>query len=577
MKKKLLKRASAIVAACTMMATAMPVVSSMPAVAAGNLISNSDFETGIQDWGVYKESGGKCTLSNEDGKLAIHITDVGKVNYAVQAYYDIIPLYKNGVYRLKYDIYSTEDRYIEAMIQQNGGTYQSYTWKGLEVISEPQTIDYEFTMKEESDIMAKFCFNLGIQTKHEGEMPEHTIYIDNVSLELVDDSNVNYDEMKGYEAPINVNQVGYRTDALKKAVVRGQGAADEFELINAETKAVAYKGKLSAAVENTTADETNRIADFSEFNEPGKYYIKCGTLDDSYPFEISDNVYGKLLEDSVKMLYLQRCGSEIQDAEFGHKACHTDMATIYGTDTKIDVTGGWHDAGDYGRYTVAAAKAVADLLYAYDANPDLFGDKSGIPESGNNVPDILDETRYELEWMLKMQASDGGVYHKVSCAVFPGYVMPTEETAPLLVTPVSSTATADFCASMAMASEFYKKYDKDFADKCLKAAEKSWAYLEAHPEFNFKNPGEDIVTGEYGDVTDKDERYWAAAQMFRATGDEKYSKALEAIGRQPECKGDVTSTMLLGCAVAETTGIYGFVTGLLLIFVAPGTFMNFLS
>ena len=218
---------------------------------------------------------------------------------------------------------------------------------------------------------------------------------------------------------------------------------------------------------------------------------------------------------------MQRCGCDIEDEKFGHKACHTEKATIYGTTDTIDVSGGWHDAGDYGRYTVAAAKAVADLLYAYDANPELFTDDLGIPESGNNVPDILDEVRYELEWMLKMQAADGGVYHKVSCATFPGFIMPEKETGELIVTPVSSTATADFVASMAMAYEFYQGVDEAFAKKCLAAAEKSWAYLEANPDFNFKNP-KDISTGDYGDKTDKDERYWAACQMYRATGDGKY-------------------------------------------------------
>ena len=108
---------------------------------------------------------------------------------------------------------------------------------------------------------------------------------------------------------------------------------------------------------------------------------------------------------------------------------------------------------------------MADLLIAYDANPELFSDSIGIPESGNGVPDVLDEVRYELEWMLKMQDSQtGGVHHKVSCENFPGYVMPETETDELIVTPVSTTATADFCASMAMAYEYYQKFDKDFAE-----------------------------------------------------------------------------------------------------------------
>ncbi len=528
MKKKTLKRISAVIAACTVMAASMPVVASLPTSAAENLITNSDFSKGTTDWGTYKESGGVCKLTTKDGQLCLTVSNVGRVNYAVQVFYDIVPLYKNGVYRLKYDISSSVDRFVEGMIQQNGGTYQAYTWKGIQLTSEPQTIDYEFTMEQDSDIMAKLVFNCGIQEKYEGELPEHEIYLDNVSLELIDDSNVNYDEVLGYQAPINVNQVGYRTDSVKKAVIRGEGASDEFEVINADTKAVAYKGKLGDAITNTNADEINRIADFSDLKESGKYYVKCGTLDDSYTFEISDNVYEKLIDDSVRMLYLQRCGEEIIDKDFGHKACHTSMATVYGTNNKIDVNGGWHDAGDFGRYTVAAAKAVADLMYAYDANPEMFSDNIGIPESGNGIPDILDETKYELDWMLKMQADNGGVYHKVSCENFPGYIMPTEEKGALIVTPISSTATADFCASMAMASEFYKEYDKDFAAKCLNAAEKAWAFLEENPNFIFKNP-EDITTGDYGDSTDKDERYWAAAQMYRATGDDKYSQALSSM------------------------------------------------
>lgn len=173
------------------------------------------------------------------------------------------------------------------------------------------------------------------------------------------------------------------------------------------------------------------------------------------------------------MLYLQRCGTKVEDDKFGHPSCHDSIATIYKTDQKIDVSGGWHDAGDYGRYVVAAAKAVADLMYAYEANPEIYSDNIGIPESGNGTPDILDEVRYELEWMLKMQdKSDGGVYHKVTCDTFPGYVMPEKETKPLIVMPKSTTATADFAASMAMAYEFYKDIDADFAAKCLDAAKK---------------------------------------------------------------------------------------------------------
>lgn len=524
MKAKTLKRFAASLAACTVMASAVPNVN-MISFAASNIISNSTFDSGTSGWGTYKESGGACSLNTENGKLALTVNSVGKVNYAVQVFYDIIPLYQNGVYRLKYDISSTTDRYIEAMIQQNGGTYQSYTWKGLNLTSEPQTVDYEFTMTAETDIMSKLVFNCGIQTKHEGELPEHTIYIDNVSLELVDDSKVDYSGTRPYEAPIITNQVGYKCQSEKTAVFRGAGNESEFSVVDADSNQVVFTGALSGEINNSSAEETNRTGDFSEVTAPGKYYITCGELDKSYTFEISDNIYDGVLDDSVRMLYLQRCGTSIQDSDFSHPACHTGLATVYGTSQKIDVSGGWHDAGDYGRYVVPAAKAVADLLYAYQQEPNGYSDSIGIPESGNGIPDVLDEVRYELEWMKKMQRDDGGVYHKVTCENFPGYVSPEKETAPLIVTPVSTTATADFCASMALAYEFYKDIDLDFAQDCLARAEKAWSFLESNPNLIFSNP-EDITTGEYGDTSDSDERYWAAAQLYRATGSDKYESTL---------------------------------------------------
>ncbi|MBQ8297798.1 MAG: glycoside hydrolase family 9 protein [Ruminococcus sp.] len=512
-----LKRCLSALTSCLILAgssAAMPLTGN----AAANIISNSTFDSSTTGWGIYKESGGKGTLSTDNGRLALTVSSLGSVNYAVQMYYDIIPLYQNGVYRLSYEISCSTDRYIEAMIQQNGGTYQAYTWKGLNLTSEPQTVDYEFTMEAETDIMSKLVFNCGTQGD---DLAEHTIYLDNVVLELVDDSNVDYSAFLPYEPDIMTNQVGYKPDSSKIAVFRDVTDETAFSVINADTGETALTGDLYGETVNSSADETDYFGDFSALTEPGTYYIECGNLDDSYTFEIADDVYGTLLDDSVKMLYLQRCGCTVEDDTFGHKACHTGLAQIYGTTDTIDVSGGWHDAGDYGRYIVPAAKAVADLLYAYDANPELYSDSIGIPESGNGVPDILDEVRYELEWMLKMQAESGGVYHKVTCANFPGYVMPENETAQLIVTPVSTTATADFCASMAMAYEFYSDTDTAFAETCLAAAEKAWAFLEANPDFIFENP-EDITTGAYNDGSDYDERYWAAAQMYRATGGQTY-------------------------------------------------------
>lgn len=528
MRIKGLQRCLAVLCAAVL---SMGSLAAMPASAeVKNLVSNSTFDSGTSGWDTYQASGGKATLTTENGKLALQIDSVGKLNYSVQCNYDIIPLYKNGVYRVSYEISSTTDRYVEAMIQQNGGTYQAYTWKGLDLTAEPQTVDYEFTMKQDSDIMSKLVFNCGLE--NEEDLPTHTIYLDNVKVELVDDSKVDYTSVLPYAPSIMTDQIGYQPDETKTAVFRDVTNETNFSVVNADSGQVVYTGELSAPTFYSSADENNWTGDFSAVTEAGTYYITCGGLDQSYSFTIGNNVYDSLLDDSVKMLYLQRCGTEVKDSTFGHAACHDTLATVYHTNEKIDVSGGWHDAGDYGRYVVPGAKSVADLLIAYDANPKLFSDSIGIPESGNGVPDVLDEVRYELEWMLKMQDSQtGGVHHKVSCENFPGYVMPETETDELIVTPVSTTATADFCASMAMAYEYYQKFDKGFAEKCLNAAKNAWAFLQKNPNFIFSNPS-DITTGDYGDTSDIDERYWAAAQMWRATGEDTYRTALESMSVQ---------------------------------------------
>jgi len=492
------------------------------------LLKNTDFESGTKKWATYTASGGSAKISAEDGKLALKVATVGKLNYGVQLYYDILPMYQNGVYRFRFDISSDIDRKVEAMVQQNGGKYQSYVWKGLELTSEPQTVDITFTMKAETDQFARMVFNCGNPEEGGPELGEHTIYLDNVHLELIDDSKVDYTGFIVEEEKIITNQIGYLPDMAKTAVFRGSAeeVGKEFYVVNSETKKTVYTGEITGGVENASADEVDWYGDFSEVKEAGKYYITTDVITDpSYEFSIGEDVYDKAFDASVYMLYLQRCGCEVADKDYGHDVCHASEAVIYKTDEKIDVTGGWHDAGDYGRYIVPAAKTVADLLIAYEKNPELFGDDLGIPESGNKIPDVLDEVRYELEWMLKMQNKEtGGVYHKVSCENFPGYVLPEKEKDTLIVTPVSTTATADFCASMAMAYEWYKDIDKEFADKCLVAAESAWGFLEKNPDLIFANP-KDIKTGDYGDKSDVDERYWAAAQMYRATGDTKYEEA----------------------------------------------------
>lgn len=520
MKHLLMKRCAATLCSAAML---ISIAGYTPVYAeVENLITNSVFDSNTDGWSCYAHSDASASVAHESGMLALTVTALGSVNYAVQLSSNAVTLGQGSYYRLTFDIFSTTDRYIDAIVQQDGGSYQAFAAQGLNLTSETQSISLVFAMENET-AAARLVFNCG---NHSEVLPEHTIYIDNVVLEEVDESEM--ETYAPYDPSITTNQLGYKPDASKTAVFRDITTETKFSVVNAETEEVVYTGELYGERENTSAEEINWYGDFSEVTEPGSYYISCGALDVSYTFKIADDVYDGLLEDTVRMLYLQRCGCEVEDEIFAHTACHTGLAAVYGTSEQIDVSGGWHDAGDYGRYVVPAAKAVADLLLAYETNPSVHSDSIGIPESGNGVADILDEARYEIEWMLRMQAESGGVYHQVNCATFPGTVMPEKETGQLFLAPVSTAATADFCAVMAMAYERYYDIDAEFAQTCLAAAEKAWSFLQENPGLIFESP-EDLPNVGYSDSRDGDERYWAACQMYRATADTAYLDAIDSI------------------------------------------------
>ncbi|MDP4089209.1 MAG: glycoside hydrolase family 9 protein [Bacillota bacterium] len=330
---------------------------------------------------------------------------------------------------------------------------------------------------------------------------------------------------------IHVNQCGYRPWDKKVFVCRG--TAEEFQVINKVNNEIVLRGKMGPAVYDQSTDETVVRGDFSELKTPGEYYISVENLGDSFSFKIGNNVYEDVKDGLLKALYMQRCGTELVESHAGkwsHEICHTSKGVLYeAPEIEMEITGGWHDAGDYGRYVVPAGKAVADLLLAYEFFPEAFKNEINIPESGNNLPDILNEAKYELDWLFKMQnANNGGVYHKATTQFFCGMIMPEKDLAPIVIYPISSPATADFAATMAYAARVYEKFDKEYSRKCLEAAEKAWTWLKANPEpVLFKNPP-NMNSGEYGDKSDLDERYWASAELYKTTGNTEYHEYFEA-------------------------------------------------
>ena len=502
------------------------------------LIRDGGFDGALQ-FQLYTESGGSAALSVVDGALQVDVSDIGRVGHAIQPYYDGFRLTQGVEYTLSYDVRSTVPRELYVRIQLNGGDYHAYFEERVSVTEEMQRHSTAFTMTEPTDPAPRFCVNMGYIDAMEAagvdpaSLSGHRVVFDNISLTVTDTSGAAAEAEDPDAVGIRVNQAGYLPDAVKKAVFAGISEdADTFTIVNAVSDEVDFEGVLGPAVDNPNAGETDRVADFTALTQPGVYRIVSEDGVQSPPFSIREGIYDKVFRETVRMLYLQRCGAALDEAHagrFAHPVCHDAPATVYGTDEQRDVSGGWHDAGDYGRYVVSGAKAVAELLMAHEQRG--FTDDMGIPESGDGLDDLMQEAKYELDWMLKMQDESGGVHHKVTCRNFPAFVAPEAETDELILCPVSNTATGDFAAVMAMAARVYAEDWPRDAGTYLAAAVRAWDYLAQHEgEPGFTNPG-DIVTGEYPDDCDADERFWAAAELYRTTGDDAwYVAAAERIG-----------------------------------------------
>ena len=335
---------------------------------------------------------------------------------------------------------------------------------------------------------------------------------------------------------ISVNQAGYLIGESKSAVCLTR-TNNEFSLCVAESGKVVFSGALTPVQSDEASGDNVRFADFSAFNEPGTYYVRTG-ISKSSSFCIGENVYEDAVRKMLKSFYFQRCGIELlpKYGKFTHKVCHHAKAALFeNEDKELEVSGGWHDAGDYGRYSSAAATTLGQLLYAYRLNEKNVGMSLNIPESGNGIPDILNECRYELDWLLKMQdLSDGGVYHKVTTERFCGFVMPEDDIAPQWIFRKSCVASAQCAAAFALASGIYAKYDTEFADNLSCRAELAYAYADAHPdEPPFTNP-EGVNTGSYRDNDVRDDIFWAACELYSLTGKQEYhAKVRELYGIVP--------------------------------------------
>ena len=326
-------------------------------------------------------------------------------------------------------------------------------------------------------------------------------------------------------ATIRLNTVGYQPGQAKLASI--PLACTNFFVVRANDGVVVYSNTVRGPVLNADTGEQLWQADFSAVSAPGKFQLEVPGIGRSPSFTIAPDVYQEPFWLVERGFYLWRCGTAVSETwggqTFSHAACHTNDAWLdfaTGEHTNAASTRGWHDAGVFNKYVVNAGVTVGVLLRAWeDFGPAIQKVPLSLPvavDEPAGLPDFLAEVKWETDWLLTMQAPDGSVYHKVSTQWFGGFIMPEDEHTPRYFTPWSSAATANFVATLAMAAREFRPYAPAYADQCLAAATKSYAFLTVHPE-NHRADQSQFQTGTY-EVNDRSARLWAAAELWETTG-----------------------------------------------------------
>ena len=328
-----------------------------------------------------------------------------------------------------------------------------------------------------------------------------------------------------------INQVGYRPgDAKEFALVDGNGSV---EIVDASGKTVLTVTPSAASLWQPSGQNV-QLVDFSELKTPGTYSIKLGGQVLRSDLKIADKTYEDVTKASLKWYYYQRASMALEEQyagkwkrAAGHTTASVQLHNSTGESGTINSTKGWYDAGDYGRYIVNSGITTYTLLSLYEHYPDYFKSLTwNIPAEGT-LPDLLAEIKYNLDWMLTMQASDGGVYHKLTSLGFPGDIMPDEDTDPIYVIGKGTAAAFDFAAVMATAARVYKPFDATYASKCLEAAKKAYTWGVQNPNKRYSNPN-GVQTGEYGDNNFVDEKAFAGMELLITTNDASYKPSIDA-------------------------------------------------
>ncbi|WP_297959627.1 glycoside hydrolase family 9 protein [uncultured Ruminococcus sp.] len=573
--RKLLCRALSAIAAAALTAGAVIPASPLPAAVdayAGQQLGQTDFDEGVGlPWHIVESAPGEMEFDISGGKYSVKIINTGGASEGGTDRWDCqfrhrgLKIVSGHKYKVSYEITASESGKYYTKIGNLDGTEEIWhnnmddsganldsTWERLPISKgETKKEEHTFTASKSIDV-AEWAFHLGGDGQYTPDkcFPAGTVItFDNMSLiDLTGDEN-DYPETEPYQrADILTNQVGYFTGRAKRATLLSDSAKPvDFTLKDQSGKTV-YEGKTLPFGEDKDSGDNVHIIDFTDFDEKGTYYLEDEDGNASREFDIDGSEkYSSLLYDSLNYFYQNRSGIEIEEdfissgdaKSLARAAGHpTDTAEIEqtwgysGSSGSIDVTGGWYDAGDHGKYVVNGGLSLWLMQNQYETAlkygfEDAYADSTMlIPENVNGAPDLLDEARWEMEWMLKMMVDsgkyEGMVYHKAHDEKWTALgIAPADDDMKRIVKPPTTAATLNLAACGAQAARLWKDYDSDFADECLAAAEKAFAAAKEHPDM-YAPLDESIGGGAYGDTDVEDEFCWAALELFITTGNEDY-------------------------------------------------------
>ncbi len=351
--------------------------------------------------------------------------------------------------------------------------------------------------------------------------------------------------------PVRVNQLGYLPDGPKRATVVSSATAPLAWQLRDASGAQLASGTTTAHGADRASGQSTHLVDFGAYTGTGTGLTLVVDGRASHPFDISASLYDGLRADSMSFFYQQRSGIAVDPALVGgayaRPAGHLGLAPNQGDtdvpcqagvcDYRSDVRGGWYDAGDQGKYVVNGGIATWELVNSSErarrsGGEAAVGDSTlRVPERGNGVPDVLDEARWELDFLMRMQVPDGRplagtVFHKMHDAQWTGLpTRPELDDQPRELHKPSTAATLNLAATAAQCARVYAPYDAAFAARCLNAARRAWTAAKANP--NLLAPATDNTGGgAYEDADVSDEFYWAAAELLATTGEPQYRDAV---------------------------------------------------